>query len=298
MLSKKALWRRTANQIYWMMREPRVLSVRFACTWAYLREKLTTAPLLSEITETEFRESRRSDRVFIFGSGTSLNTITPSEWAHIAEHDTFGFSLFVYQNFVRTDYHLLREMYIGRELEKSFWLPYSQEFIHFLETNPHFENTILIVQEGWHALTVNRMIAMGMFHKPRQILRFRVGARGTEALPTFSLKEGVVHGAGTLIDAINLAVIGGWKHIILTGVDLYDGHYFWEKNHASAEDFGRDPTQAHNTVNNGILENIERWRDFLAGHGIKLWVYNPRSLLTRVLPVYTPDAISQDIDGQ
>lgn len=291
MLGKNALWRRTANQLYWMVTEPRVLGVRLACTWAYLHEKMTPHPHLTEISETDFQTSRRSDRLFIFGSGTSLNAISSEEWVHIADYDTFGFSLFVYQNFVRTDYHLLRELYIGRELEKSFWLPYTEEFVRYLDTNPHFENTILIVQAGWRSLTVNRMIARGMLHKPRRLLRFHTLERSPDAPPSFSLKEGIVHGAGTLIDAINFGVIGGWKDIILTGVDLYDGHYFWEKTHASAEDFGRDPQQIHNTVHNGIIENVGRWRDILAERGIRLWVYNPKSLLTRVLPVYTPDLL-------
>ncbi len=287
MLSKQALWRRTANQIYWMVTEPRVLGVRLACAAAYLRAQWTPTPHLTPMTEADFKATRRSDRIFIFGSGASLNTITPAEWAHIAEHDTFGFSLFVYQNFVRTDYHLLRELYIGRELEKSFWLPYTQEFVHYLDTNPHFDRTILLVQAGWRSLTVNRMIGLGLLQKPRRILSFYTRERNPNAPPTFSLKNGIVHGAGTLIDAIHFAVIGGWKDIILTGVDLYDGHYFWEKNHASAEDFGRDPRQTHNTVNNGIIQNIERWSEFLAPYGIRLWVYNPQSLLTRVLPVYS-----------
>lgn len=297
MFSKKALWRRTANQIYWMLRDPRIMRIYLACIAAHLRAKYAHNPHLTEIDEAAYRASRRSDRVFVFGSGASLNDITPQEWEHIAEHNTFGFSMFVYQNFVRTDYHLLRELYITKEFDKSFWLPYSQEFVDHLDNNPHFDKTILIAQAGWHAMTVNRMLALKQLRKPRQILRFYTGERSATAPPTFSLKEGVVHSIGTMTDAVNLAVIGGWKHIILTGVDLYDGRYFWEKQHASAQDFGRDPNAVHNTVNNGIIQNIERWRDFLAPHGVKLWVYNPKSLLTSVLPVYTPDAI-QDGDAR
>lgn len=286
MFSKGAKWRRAANDVYWMVTEPRVLRVRLASLWAYWRAGWADTSHLTPITEADFRSSRKSDRVFLFGSGASLNAITPEEWGHIAEHDTFGFSMFVYQQWVRTDYHMLREMYVMRELERDFWLPYSQEFVHYFDTNPHFDNTILLAQSGWRSLTVNRMLALGMFQKPRRILRFRVKEGYQNSEPTFSLKEGIVHGSGSLTDAINLAVIGGWKHIILTGVDLYNACYFWEDAHINARDFGRDPNAIHNTVNSGIIEYIGHWNEILLKHDIHLWVYNPQSLLARVLPVY------------
>jgi hypothetical protein len=266
--------------------------------WSYLRERVTRHPHLTDITYEDYVASRRSDRIFIFGSGASLNDITPEQWTHIAEHNTFGFSLFVYQEFVRTDYHLLRELYIGKEFDRDFWLPYSQEFVDYLDSNPHFDDTILLVQSGWRSMTVNRIIALGLLKKSRKLLRFKTKVRDANALPSFNFEDGIVHGAGTLTDAVNLAALGGWKHLILTGVDLYDGRYFWEAAHANAEDFGRDPNQVHNTVNNGIIDSMARWRDALAEQGIKLWVYNPRSLLTRVLPVYDPaNPIFRDGDG-
>lgn len=291
MASSKPLWRLAANQLYWMLTEPRVLAIWVASLTSYIRAELTDNSHLAEIDEAAYRESRRSDRVFVFGSGASLNDITPQEWEHIAEHNTFGFSMFVYQDFVRTDYQLLRELYITKEFDKSFWLPYSQEFVDYLDNNPHFDKAILITQAGWRSMTVNRMLALKQLHKPRKLLRFHIRERNVTSFPTFCLADGIIHGAGTLTDAINLAVIGGWKHIILTGVDLYDGRYFWEKAHASAEDFGRDSTLAHNTVRNGIIDSLGRWHDFLVQHGVQLWVYNPKSLLTSVLPVYSPDLI-------
>ena len=41
--------------------------------------------------------------MFIFGSGASLNAITPTEWTEIERHDTLGFNWFVRQSFVRCD---------------------------------------------------------------------------------------------------------------------------------------------------------------------------------------------------
>jgi hypothetical protein len=287
---KQALWRQALNQLHWMVTEPRVLLIRLACLNAYLRLQWADTRHFEFISEADFQSSRKSQRVFIFGSGGSLNEVSPDEWAHIAQHDTFGFSMFVYQEWVRTDYHMLREMYVLRELERDFWYPYSQEFAHYFDTNPHFEKTILLAQAGWRSLTVNRMMALGMLTRPRRVLSFKVVNSDGHTPPNFSLEQGIVHGAGSLTDAINLAVIAGWQHIILAGVDLYNAQYFWEDRHANSSDFGRDPNQIHNTVTNGILNNIAQWRDILAGRGVQLWVYNPKSLLTQVLPIYTPEA--------
>jgi len=292
MLGKRAAWRRAANQLWWMLTEPRVLRVRLAGMRAYVQAHFADQSLFTFLDETQFKNTRKSERVFIFGSGWSLNEITPAGWAHIATHDTFGFSMFVYQQWVRTDYHLLREMYVTQELEKDFWLPYSQEFAHFFDTNPHFDQTILLAQSGWRAITVNRMFALGLLKKPRRVLRFKVVEGYADTEPNFSLAQGIVHGAGSLIDAINLAVVGGWRDLVLTGVDLYDGRYFWEDQFANVETFGRDSSQKHNTVQLGIIDNIAHWRDVLAARGVRLWVYNPKSLLTAVLPVYEWDETS------
>ena len=131
---KKAAWRVAANQIWWMITEPRVARIRLACLASYYRAQRTNSPL-TEISEADFRASRKSDRVFIFGSGWSLNELGDADWRHFEKHDTFGFSMFVYQEWVRTDYHLFRELYLTYELDKSFWYPYSQEFAEYLDTN-------------------------------------------------------------------------------------------------------------------------------------------------------------------
>jgi hypothetical protein len=291
MFSKRAAWRRALNQAYWFITEPRVLGIRLACLWAYARLKLwTDTRAFQTLSEADFRAGRKSERVFIFGSGASLKDIPPDEWAHMAEHDTFGFSMFVYQTWIRVDYHLLREMYIGQELNRAFWYPYSQEFAQYFDSNPQFAESVLIAQGGWRSLTVNRMLNLGLL-RPRRWLTFQTQKREGPQVPSFRLHEGVVHAAGTLTDAINLAVIGGWKHIILAGVDLYDGAYFWEDQHANAADFGRDPAAIHNTVRLGIVEDLARWEAYLRERGVQLWVYNPRSLLREVLPLYDPQAL-------
>ena len=69
-----------------------------------------TARAYRALTEEELRRTRKSDTVFIFGSGYSLNDIPPEQWREIERHDTLGFNWFVHQRFVRCDYQLIREI--------------------------------------------------------------------------------------------------------------------------------------------------------------------------------------------
>jgi hypothetical protein len=240
--------------------------------------------------------SRRSDTVFVFGSGYSLNAITADQWAAIAEHDTFGFTAFVYQQWVRTDYHLIRG-----GLEGSLaWRAYAEDFCRTLNDNPRFADAVLILQGEYFGMFANQILGYGLIRPGTRIYRYRT--RRGDGLPSLSLDEGIRHSAGTLCDAVNVAVCMGWTNIVLAGVDLYDTRYFWLPpdqtygldpatgllSPSSISPRGGAPGDVHNTVRNGIVRIMDDWAGFLARErGIRLSVLNPRSLLSEVMPVYS-----------
>src|SRR5262249_15937731 len=93
------------------------------------------------LSEDELRATRKSDTVFIFGSGASLNDISTDEWRAIEAHDTMGFNWFVRETIVRCDYHLMRE--VGpSDLHEAVWRPHLTEFFHVARSNPKFAGTI------------------------------------------------------------------------------------------------------------------------------------------------------------
>jgi len=51
---------------------------------------------------------KKSDTVFVFGSGRSILNVTDEEWIKIGRHDTIGFSGSFQQDWVNLDYLLLR----------------------------------------------------------------------------------------------------------------------------------------------------------------------------------------------
>jgi hypothetical protein len=248
------------------------------------------------LTEAKAAQLRRSDTVFVFGSGYSLNRITADEWAHIASHDVFGFNAFYYQRWIPVQFHLLRGGLYG-ELR---WRPYAEEVVEAIRANERYRATVFVMQEEFLASFTNQLIGHRLLPRVPGILRYAT-ARGEGTLPTTAIADGLRHQAGTLSDAVNCAFCLGWRHIVLAGVDLYDSRYFWLPPNqtttvdranatvvgASANALGGNRfDERHYTTRNGVVELMDQWRVFFAERGVRLSVYNPQSLLAGVLPVY------------
>jgi hypothetical protein len=142
---------------------------------------------------------------------------------------------------------------------------------------------MFLVQTGLSAVNGNRAIWLRLLPQQRRVFLFR-SHRGSR-LPSASLADGVAHTEGTLSDCINLAALLGWRNIVLCGVDLYNRQYFWLPGGEPREG---DTTTAgkHNTAIGGIVDGMRVWREFYEGRGVNLFVYNPKSLLAEVLPIW------------
>lgn len=300
----RALWRRlvSARARHTLHTQARNLRERGLGEFVQWQRLLLDAALRERLQRKRYHYvdgaalagGRRSDTVFVFGSGYSLNAITPEEWRRIAEHDTFGFTAFVYQQWVRVDYHLLR----GGVEGSLRWRAYAEEFCAALNANPRFAETMFLMQGDYEAQFCNQVLGYGLLRPDARVYRYRT-ARG-DGPPTRDLGEGLRHVGGTLSDAVNAAACLGWRRIVLAGVDLYDSRYFWlppDKTYefdaatgllraGDVNPRGLGAGERHNTARNGVVRVMGEWRAHLAARGIELVVYNPRSLLADVMPVY------------
>ena len=271
--------------------------------WSAFRSRLRVRDLLAsrnyrQLGPDAAASRRRSDRVFVFGSGYSLNDVTPGEWAHFAEHDVFGFNGFVYQPWVRTDFHLVRSWvpdFRGPEWQRRAIATYAEQ----IRRNRHFDATVFILQRQYSAEVCNMLVGERFLPRGAMVCRYRT-ARRLDEMPSPRWRAGLQREPGTLASVVNAAILLGWREIVLVGVDLYDNRYFWgpvdSTMHFDAAGAFADPKssndrgiawdQPHNTVRGGIVEALGRWRAVLEPQGVHLSVYNPRSLLTRVLPLY------------
>jgi hypothetical protein len=274
--------RKIGNAAIWKARktlfEARQFPPRFHAWRAFRRERASYQLL----DENQLRATRKSDTVFIFGSGASLNDISADEWRAIEACDTMGFNWFVREAFVRCDYHLMRE--VGpSDLYEAGWRPYLTEFFQIARANPRFADTIFLIQTGFRATNGNRSIGLSLAPRDRRIFLWRsnVGA----ARPSPSFREGLTHGPGTLLECVNFAFLLGWTRIVLAGVDLYDRRYFWLGDEPRQDDPVKDVNTPHSTSSD-IVTALGRWREIFEERGVGLFVYNPRSLLGQTLPLW------------
>jgi hypothetical protein len=263
-------------------------------TDAWIRDRLNRRRYAA-LSDAQARARRRSHTVFIFGSGYSLHDVTSAEWKHFAEHDVFGFNQFFFQRWVRTDFHLMK----GGLYAELQWRPYASQVESLLRDHSQFADTVFVMQEGYFAQFPNQLVGYRLLPRGASALRYRVNR--IDGPPTRSLAEGLRHQGGTLVDAVNCAFVLGWTHIVLVGVDLYDSRYFYlppdqtvgvdhetqrltgtEHNQVRGQRFD----QPHNTLRLGLVGIMEDWHRVLAQAGVRLSLYNPRSLLSEVLPLY------------
>jgi hypothetical protein len=238
------------------------------------------------LREDELRATRRSDTVFVFGSGASLNDLGQADWEAIAEHDTLGFNWFVHQRFVRCDYHLIRGI-PDSDLDPAVWRPQLDEYFSLIEANPCFRETVFLVHSGFRAINGNRALGYRYLPERSPVFLWRTSERVGN--PSRSFADGLVHGQSTLQEAINFAYLLGWKKIVLAGVDLYDRRYFWlpeDETRSIDELRGATAADPHVQGAMGLVRTIGGWADWLRGEGVALETYNPRSLLAGALPVH------------
>lgn len=265
-------------------------------TDAWLRDRWSRR-LYRQLDEAALRARRTSSKVFVFGSGYSLNEVGRSEWDHFAEHDTFGFNAFFHQRWIRVGFHLLRGGIYG----SLRWRPYAQDTAAAIAANPGFADTAFLLQGEYLGQFSNQLVGYGLLPRGAPVFRYRT-VRGAGP-PSRSFAEGLRHAVGTLDDTVNAARLLGWTEIVLVGVDLYDSRYFWlppdktEVVDPTSGHFGpgdRNPfrgqryDEPHNTARSGVVALMEDWSGIFAREGVHLSVYNPRSLLADVLPVYEP----------
>lgn len=247
-------------------------------------------PTYQVVSTDAFFAKKTSDTIFVFGAGASLQEVTSDEWRAIDQHNTIGWRLFVYQEYVHADYLLFREFLdVWQIFDKKYRTSESHRLMTQMDQNPAFDNTLIIIQAGQVALAGNMMIGCQFIPKRYPILRYYNGRRDIDAPPAETFEEGVAHVYGTLSDAVNMAYIGKWKEIVLIGVDLYDSAYFMmppgQENPLWVSGFS-DPTTLNSTAQSGIVNKMGEWATWLAARDIRLSVYNPKSLLTAVMPIY------------
>lgn len=273
LISAVAAARRWTLDVYWRLR---ALPDDYPA-WRADRENRNWYRCLSE---DDLRAARKSDTVFVCGTGYSVLDISHEEWGRIGQHDVLSFRDFPKQNFVKADFHVTGE------------IDDVDEYANAINGNPLYDETLFLVQEGVKAVMGNRLLGWRKLRDGRKIFRYRRRGRGMMIPFSRSFADGIVHGFGSIVGVVNIAYLLGWKHIVLVGIDLYDHRYFFmpPDKTRDVEKSGLTYASAF-TQGRQIVDQIGMWRDLLQAERVHVYAYNPRSLLTDRLPVFDWSAL-------
>jgi hypothetical protein len=258
----------------------------------YCRRKLGIHPFV----DLDLNTVKRSDTLFILGSGSSINQISPERWKVISQHDSVGFNFWPIHSFVPSMY-----------------------FVETIQTNPphdmfepfcsvarrrakDYASVPKVVTELRNAFPEARFAGWEEFPGPWYALRTLPVAANTEAEFAYGLTylrrkglfkqdgriQAVFKQASTLSCLIALAIRMQYRIVVLCGMDLKDSRYFYQDPQlypetASLEFSSRTGRHATNSVMPWriTIESVilEMRRQLLDPAGIALYVENRSSAL-------------------
>lgn len=284
---------------WWLRNIPplKLFNLLYISISAFVKSNLAKGSI-RVISKKELFLEKNTKRIFIFGSGYSLNEISDQEWKKIRKYDTLGFNGSFHLKKVDFKYHILRAGYETVEGVVD-WKAYADYALSVINSNTHMDNTIFLFPRGLTSSFTNNIVGNNLWSKSKSIFFYNTDRFCSR--PHKNLFIGLPQRAGTLCMAISFAFSMGYEEIVLIGVDLYDNQYFWvPKNKTlnwSSEESkeiisdqtvrGLSANDKHNTVNNGVVEIVKDWAGYLyRNHKIKLTVYNKKSLLAGPIDIF------------
>ena len=194
---------------------------------------LTGLPLLQTLNLTGLRGS---DTLFVLGSAWSINEIPDKRWQIISRHDSVGINFWPVHPFVPRFYHFENIVYGSQPLM-------FEALRQLLEKRSDaYANTVKIITEVGtiHGRQLIFEIPEGMksnfyagFSMPvvaRDEEELRTGMRYMQSLGCFTQRSHVAwlfKYGGSVIAVMTLALVMGYKRIVLCGVDLNNQDYFY-----------------------------------------------------------------------
>ena len=212
-LGRVRAWARSAR-VDW---DVRILSP-WAMAAAWIRNR--NVPI-ERLTFEKLRHARRTETLFILGSGPSLLDVTPDQWSYVSRHDSFGINYSFMVDFVPT-YHLIEDgkEHWHREFTKGILAPRRSKLgpsIWFLsERKP---------RRGYHPRFVPEL-----FPEPARICAFQLPPRLVLDRDRPFTAADFAHSIryrGTLSLAMYLALELGYRRLVLLGVDLHTTRHFF-----------------------------------------------------------------------
>ena len=242
------------------------------------------------------KQNKKSDVLFILGSGASINDISQKMWKHIKENDSFGFNFWLIHEHV-PDYYMF-EPPIKKNQELMLNLIKKR-------TNDYLKNNTFFIMKDIKSLKIKcdkipKEIRKKFMAAPKDTF---YGANENSIRKSIQLAkkfniiyENVLYTRrASLLSAIFIGWRLGYKKIILAGVDLNNTDYFYDDK--TKYDQNLVPENPKRGEIHATVKKIETDlsvdeliyilnEELLQKDDVKLYVLNEKSLLAKTLSVY------------
>jgi len=257
------------------------------------------------LDKLDYQKYKTSDKLFILGSGSSINQINDKQWARIKKCDSVGLSFWLMHDFVPTYYvfeiprdanrrSILNKLLVKRAYDyrntpiiiKGFnrSLYYSDKYFDFPE-----------------ALKSTFYQSKDFEIKARNIYDFRKFIKKIKHSKYINpgKLDLIFRKRASISYLVMFGYLLGYKEIVLLGVDLNNTKYFFEENPEYYKEKGRETPK-----NLQIKDNVHRTLDKTFGNltldivieiineeilqpkGVKLYIGSKNSALYPSLPLY------------
>ena len=203
-----------------------------------IQRHFTSSGTAKPFSFKKIKARKKSDTLFVLGSGASINEMQEEHWQQVREHDSVGFNFWLIHPFVPTYY---------------FWeMPLEDQrrdvFIDLLlRKQQAYRDTIFIGRRVWPTMVdkVQEILDLTPFLDHYNALSIDLPPKGNYSKAGFerSIKMlnqfGVIdlllrkhllfHRRGSLSDILAFALGMGYKKIVLCGVDLLSKDYFFDQ---------------------------------------------------------------------
>lgn len=275
--------------------------------------KLERAGSGRRLTELSIGQHRRSDTVFVFGTGASLNNYPAEYWEVIRKHDSIGMNFFMLHEHVPTFHvmedvggirtQILTERYLRRGDYAATPLILKTQLTNLSadRVSSRLENMAQLPDE----IRARAYLSLDLLAAGKTISGMEAAYRLTSRLGLWKPKDKflmLTKRRGSVSYVINLAARAGYRRIVLCGVDLNHTEFFYDSRRTELEARGlpvpendengrvhstNDPTNHPITIHSVLLAIKEHVLD---PAGIELSVGSVTSALYPDLPCFDWDS--------
>lgn len=239
---------------------------------------------IPNLTIEDLKKYKKSEKLFILGSGASINNIEDWKWEEIKKHDTIGFNFWLYHDFVPKLYFF--EESADEKRNKIFYKTYESR-------KKDYENTIFVVKDL--ETTGIKKEKIELFENLYSVESIEAPGEKIEEYMqvTNKYKNVLFKKKSTLSLLLKLAYLLGYKQVVLCGVDLNNNDYFYENikyrnfeipfvekgNKHLTNDYEKNNITIQSLINI-YFKNLKNF---------KIYIESPKSELKNIIEVYKYD---------